>query len=113
MPKPPKKRYRTEVVINGKSSQAYHNHRSHITGYRRGTTAFYGRSLPGGKEVNDLKPNYDGSYLFASMGEGSEQATCFIDTRTNVVSFEGSNAHKNELFEMAKKFLRGRKEDKK
>jgi hypothetical protein len=28
-------------------------------------------------------------------------------------SFEGSNAHKNELFDKAKKFLRERKEDKK
>jgi hypothetical protein len=27
----------------------------------------------GRKEVNDLKPNYDGSYLFASMGEGASR----------------------------------------
>jgi hypothetical protein len=63
--------------------------------------------------VTDFKSNYDGSYLFASMGEGKEQTTCFIDTRTNVVSFEGSPKHKTELFEKDKKFLRGRKEEKK
>ena len=62
--------------------------------------------------MTDFKSNSDGSYLFASMGEGSEQTTCFIDTRTNVVSFEGSPKHKTELFDMAKKFLRERKEEK-
>ena len=62
--------------------------------------------------MTDFKPNFDGSCLFASMGEGSEQTTCFIDTRTNVVSFEGSPKHKTELFDMAKKFLRERKEEK-
>jgi len=61
--------------------------------------------------VNDFKPNYDGSYLFASMGDGKERTTCFIDTRTNVVSFEGSPKFRIELFEKAKKFLRERKEE--
>ena len=63
--------------------------------------------------MTDFNPNYDGSHFFASMGEGSEQTTCFIDTRTNVVSFEGSPKHREELFEKAKKFLRERKEEKK
>jgi hypothetical protein len=43
--------------------------------------------------MTDFNPNYDGSHFFASMGEGS-------------------NAHKNELFEKAKKFLKERKEEK-
>ena len=63
--------------------------------------------------MTDFKSNYDGSYVFAFIGRGNEQTTCFIDSRTNVVSFEGSPKHKTELFEKAKKFLRERKGEKK
>jgi hypothetical protein len=35
-----------------------------------------------------------------------------LKVNTEKISVEGSNAHKNELFDMAKKFLRERKEEK-
>lgn len=52
-----------------------------------------------------FKRNVDGSYLFAKMGSGGDETTCFVDARTGDIAFEGSNAHKAELFEKAKALI--------
>lgn len=59
--------------------------------------------------MTDFKPNIDGSFLFASMGEGNERTTCFIENKTGAISFEGSRKYENDLFEKAKELLGKRK----
>lgn len=54
-----------------------------------------------------FRSSADGSYLFARMGSGADETTCFIDTRTGRVTFEGSGKNKESLFEKAKTEIMG------
>jgi hypothetical protein len=56
-----------------------------------------------------FKPNFDGSYYFASIGFGMGQTTCFIDSKTDEVTFDGNPRNEPELYGEAQKFIKEKK----